>query len=103
VGTVAELGPGTSGKFSEGQRVVGAPFPTVQGGGGTWQQYILAKEGDLVAVPDAVSDDTAAQVRRHQLQPSCRLRPPARRRCPLASCPRCRVLLCASFFTILSS
>lgn len=32
------------------------------GGSGTWQQYMLVGEGCLAAVPDAVSDDAAAQV-----------------------------------------
>lgn len=59
-GVVVALGPAAS-KFSEGQRVVGAPFPTVEGGIGTWQQYLVVPESCLVAVPDSVSDETAAQ------------------------------------------
>ncbi|EFN59884.1 hypothetical protein CHLNCDRAFT_59525 [Chlorella variabilis] len=59
VGVVAENGAG-AGKFAVGQRVSGAPFTSVQGGGGTWQQYIVAREADLVPVPDAVGDEAAA-------------------------------------------
>ncbi|PSC73519.1 trans-2-enoyl-mitochondrial [Micractinium conductrix] len=58
--TVVSNGPGAS-KFAAGQRVVGAPFSTIQGGSGTWQQYMAVAEATLVAVPDAVSDDAAAQ------------------------------------------
>lgn len=60
VGVVEENGPGAS-KFAVGQRVVGTPFDTIHGGSGTWQQYMLVGEGCLAAVPDAVSDDAAAQ------------------------------------------
>lgn len=60
MGTVVSNGPGSS-KFAPGQRVAGAPFDSVESGCGTWQQYIVAKESSLVAVPDGVSDDAAAQ------------------------------------------
>lgn len=60
MGTVVENGPGCT-KFVAGQRVAGAPFNTVEGGSGTWQQYMVAREGCLVAVPDAVTDEAAAQ------------------------------------------
>jgi NADPH:quinone reductase-like Zn-dependent oxidoreductase len=43
-----------------GQRVTGAPFPA-RAGNGTWQQYIVVEEGALLAVPDKVSDEAAAQ------------------------------------------
>ena len=59
-GTVHSLGPGAA-KFSVGQRVVGAPFTPVEHGCGTWQQYMAVPESCLLAVPDAVSDDAAAQ------------------------------------------
>ncbi|KAL4427444.1 hypothetical protein ABPG77_000733 [Micractinium sp. CCAP 211/92] len=59
-GTVVHNGPGAS-KFAPGQRVSGAPFDTVEHGSGTWQQYIVAKESSLVAVPDGVSEEAAAQ------------------------------------------
>jgi len=48
-------------KFTVGQRVVGAPFPSVQFGNGTWQQFLVAPEDSLVAVPDSVTDESAAQ------------------------------------------
>jgi mitochondrial enoyl-[acyl-carrier protein] reductase / trans-2-enoyl-CoA reductase len=59
-GVVEAVGEGVS-KFTAGQRVVGAPFPSVQSGNGTWQQYLVAPEDSLVAVPDNVSDESAAQ------------------------------------------
>jgi NADPH:quinone reductase-like Zn-dependent oxidoreductase len=59
-GVVEAAGPGAT-KFALGQRVVGAPFASVEGGVGTWQRYLVAPESCLVAVPDAVSDDAAAQ------------------------------------------
>ena len=31
------------------------------GGNGTWQQYLVVKESSLIAVPDSVNDETAAQ------------------------------------------
>ena len=43
MGTVEAVGEGVS-KFSIGQRVVGAPFPSVSKGFGTWQQYLVAPE-----------------------------------------------------------
>jgi NADPH:quinone reductase-like Zn-dependent oxidoreductase len=58
--TVESVGEGVT-KFSIGQRVVGAPFPSVQAGNGTWQQYLVASEDSLVAVPDSVPDESAAQ------------------------------------------
>jgi NADPH2:quinone reductase len=60
-GVVEAIGDGVT-KFSVGQRVVGAPFPSVQSGNGTWQQYLVAPEDSLVAVPDSVPDESAAQV-----------------------------------------
>ena len=58
-GVVAEVGQGVT-KFTVGQRVVGLPFPSVEQGVGTWQQYLVAGEDNLAAVPDAVSDAAAA-------------------------------------------
>ena len=43
-----------------GQRVTAAPFPA-KTGNGTWQQYLCVSEAALLAVPDAVSDEAAAQ------------------------------------------
>lgn len=45
VGTVEELGPGTSGRLSKGQRVVSADW-----GLASWQQYVAVKEDFLVNV-----------------------------------------------------
>jgi NADPH:quinone reductase-like Zn-dependent oxidoreductase len=45
-----------SGKFAEGQRVVSAGKWN-----GTWQEYALADESSLLAVPDGLADDVAAQ------------------------------------------
>lgn len=43
-----------------GQRVTASPFPA-RSGHGTWQQYICVGEDVLLAVPDGVSDEAAAQ------------------------------------------
>ena len=43
-----------------GQRVTAAPFPA-RAGNGTWQQFVVVDEGALLAVPDKVSDEAAAQ------------------------------------------
>ncbi|KAK9829316.1 hypothetical protein WJX72_005163 [[Myrmecia] bisecta] len=59
VAKVERNGPGAS-KFKEGQRVVAAPWPTFQGEG-TWQQYVAMAEKHLVAVPESLSDQAAAQ------------------------------------------
>ena len=58
VGTVKEVGPDVSLKV--GQRVVVTPDEAAKGNG-TWQTYVLAKEEDLIPVPDSVSDETACQ------------------------------------------
>ena len=60
MGTVAAVGEGVS-EFSVGQRVTGCPFDTIEHGQGTWQEYIVANADSVVAVPDAVSDESAAQ------------------------------------------
>ena len=60
MGVVEESGPGAS-KFVPGDRVTAAPFPSVPGGSGTWQQFVVAKESDLIPVPEGVSDEAAAQ------------------------------------------
>lgn len=39
-----------------------SPFDSVDGGSGTWQQYMVVSEACLLAVPDAVNDEAAAQV-----------------------------------------
>ena len=43
-----------------GQRVTAAPFPATRGQG-TWQQYVSVSEEHVLAVPDNVSDEAAAQ------------------------------------------
>ncbi|KAK9845268.1 hypothetical protein WJX81_001668 [Elliptochloris bilobata] len=60
VGKVARNGVRAS-KFAEGMRVVAVPWPTGTANGGTWQQYVSVPEANLVAVPDAVPDEAAAQ------------------------------------------
>ncbi len=59
MGTVAKVGAGVT-KFQPGQRVVGMPWGT-RAGDGSWQRYAVVREGALVAVPDAVTDEAAAQ------------------------------------------
>lgn len=54
MGRVDKLGEGVTG-IAEGQRVV--PL-NVQG---TWTEYALARASNLIPVPDAVSDESAAQ------------------------------------------
>ena len=61
MGTVHAVGEGVT-KYSVGQRVAGAPFSSVSSGIGSWQQYIAVTEDCLVAIPDSVSDDAAAQL-----------------------------------------
>ena len=59
MGTVAKVGEGVT-AFQLGQRVVGMPWST-RVGDGSWQQYAVVGEAALVAVPDAVTDEAAAQ------------------------------------------
>lgn len=54
-GTIDALGEGVSG-FAAGQRVA------VSGVHGTWAEYFLAPATSLVPLPDAISDETAAQL-----------------------------------------
>ena len=54
MGEVAAVGDGVS-HFRAGQRVIPLGVP------GTWQEYLLAPESQLLPVPDAVGDRTAAQ------------------------------------------
>lgn len=54
MGEVAALGEGVA-RLREGQRVI--PL----GVAGTWAEYVVAPAAQLVPVPDAVSDQTAAQ------------------------------------------
>ena len=89
VGTVAENGPGAS-KFAVGQRVVGTPFDTVVDGSGTWQQYMAVSEACLAPVPDAVTDDAAAQCECGAAQCESGRKWPRSALCPLpapAPCP----------------
>ena len=59
VGRVEVNGEGAS-KFSKGQRVVSFDWGALKGNG-TWQQYRVVSEKTLIAVPDSVSDTSAAQ------------------------------------------
>ena len=54
MGEVAAVGEGVK-NFRPGQRVIPLGVP------GTWQEYLLAPETQLLPVPDAVGDRTAAQ------------------------------------------
>jgi NADPH:quinone reductase-like Zn-dependent oxidoreductase len=54
MGEVAAVGEGVN-NFRAGQRVIPLGVP------GTWQDYLLAPEPQLLPVPDSVSDQTAAQ------------------------------------------
>lgn len=54
MGEVAEVGEGVT-HLRAGQRVI--PL----GVAGTWQEYVVAPAAQLIPVPDAVSDQTAAQ------------------------------------------
>lgn len=47
-------------KFAMGQRVAIAGSP-VNRGEGTWQEYCVLHENELMTVPDSVSDEDAAQ------------------------------------------
>eukprot|EP00208_Stichococcus_sp_RCC1054_P007997 CAMPEP_0206149306 /NCGR_PEP_ID=MMETSP1473-20131121/37710_1 /ASSEMBLY_ACC=CAM_ASM_001109 /TAXON_ID=1461547 /ORGANISM="Stichococcus sp, Strain RCC1054" /LENGTH=352 /DNA_ID=CAMNT_0053546761 /DNA_START=164 /DNA_END=1222 /DNA_ORIENTATION=- len=66
VGQVELNGPGAT-KFEPGQRVIAAKWPGHGGAPpkgrpfGTWQQYLTVPEEDLIAVPDEVDDEKAAQ------------------------------------------
>lgn len=60
VGRVEKMGPGTSGRFKQGQRVVAVPWNT-KTGNGSWQQYATVPEAALVAVPDELPDEAACQ------------------------------------------
>lgn len=60
VAKVVRNGPGTTGAFSPGQRVVAATWHTKEGNG-SWAQYVTVKEDRLIAVPDSMSDEAACQ------------------------------------------
>ncbi|MFE9581709.1 zinc-binding dehydrogenase [Nocardia sp. NPDC006044] len=55
VGRIDALGPGVTG-LTVGQRV------TVSGAQNVWADYFIVQAGQVVPVPDAVSDETAAQL-----------------------------------------
>ncbi|KAK9916376.1 hypothetical protein WJX75_001994 [Coccomyxa subellipsoidea] len=61
VGEVVENGPGTSGDYKKGERVVAVPWPSWATGQGTWQQYVAVPEKDLIKVPDAIDSKAASQ------------------------------------------
>ena len=48
-------------KVKPGQRVVPILTESLKTGNGSWQQYVSVSEDSLWAVPDTVSDETAAQ------------------------------------------
>ncbi len=45
---MAKLGPGASGRVKEGERVVNVAWAGTRVGNGTWQQYVVVPEEDLV-------------------------------------------------------
>ncbi len=59
VGRVEANGEGAS-QFRTGQRVVSFDWGALHGEG-TWQQYRVVPEATLIAVPESVSDTSAAQ------------------------------------------
>ncbi|GBF96447.1 hypothetical protein Rsub_09246 [Raphidocelis subcapitata] len=59
MGVVEAVGAGVTG-VSPGQRVTARPWPADEGNG-SWQRYCTLKAERLVPVPDAVSDEAAAQ------------------------------------------
>lgn len=60
MGVVEKLGAGCT-KVSVGQRVTASQWSDKTEGRGTWQTYLTVPERQLVPVPDAVSDEAAAQ------------------------------------------
>ncbi|CAL8467495.1 g7033 [Coccomyxa elongata] len=60
-GEVEENGPGTSGNYKTGDRVVAVPWPSRETGMGTWQQYVAVPEKNLVRVPDPIDSKPASQ------------------------------------------
>lgn len=61
MGDIAALGEGVTG-FTVGQRVVPLMFEYVRKGEGTWQQFVKISAHNVFPIPDAVSDDAAAQL-----------------------------------------
>ncbi|KAG2441248.1 hypothetical protein HYH02_010091 [Chlamydomonas schloesseri] len=61
VGSVAALGPDCSGRLAVGQRCVATRWLCVAEGNGTWRQYAVVPEEDLIAVPDELPDEAACQ------------------------------------------
>ncbi|KXZ49547.1 hypothetical protein GPECTOR_20g401 [Gonium pectorale] len=60
-GAVAALGPDVSGRLAVGQRVVAVNWRPAASGNGTWQQYLVLREEDLVPIPDDLPDELACQ------------------------------------------
>ncbi|KAJ3054974.1 hypothetical protein HK097_000199 [Rhizophlyctis rosea] len=62
MGVVESVGGGAT-RFKPGQRVVPLLLAQAQNtGNGSWQEYLAVKEADVVAIPDNVSDENAAQL-----------------------------------------
>lgn len=55
-----QVGEGVA-SFSVGQRVIPIIFNDYFAGFGLWRDYVEISESDLVAVPDDISDELAAQ------------------------------------------
>lgn len=61
MGQVATLGEGVTG-LTVGQRVVPLLFDSIRRGEGGWQQFVCLPAHDVFPIPDAVSDEAAAQL-----------------------------------------
>ncbi|KAJ3287728.1 hypothetical protein HK104_008476 [Borealophlyctis nickersoniae] len=60
MGVVESVGSGVK-KVSSGQRVVPLLLNYVKQGNGSWQDYLVVDEKDVVIMPENISDETAAQ------------------------------------------
>ena len=49
-------------RVQRGHRVVPYMIPYAQKGQGTWQEYLVVDEADLLVIPDSVSDESASQL-----------------------------------------
>ncbi|KAI8473705.1 MAG: chaperonin 10-like protein [Monoraphidium minutum] len=59
MGVITKVGAGVEG-LAVGQRVTARPWPAADGNG-SWQQYVTLAAKRVLPVPDAVSDEAAAQ------------------------------------------